>query len=70
MPDKTLYYSTNRDFEGFKDKVSFREALFMGIAPDNGLFMPDNMPIIKPEEIKALKGKPYSDADLIHLHSS
>lgn len=61
MADKTLYYSTNRDFEGFKDTVSFREALFMGIAPDEGLFMPDNIPVISPEEIKALKGKPYSD---------
>ena len=37
MSDKILYYSTNLK----SDKVSFKEALIQGLAPDNGLYMPE-----------------------------
>ncbi|MEK6864008.1 MAG: homoserine kinase [Nanoarchaeota archaeon] len=56
-----LYHSTNRDFSGFKDRVTFKEALFTGMAPDNGLFMPDNIPQFSKEQIIAMKGKPYQE---------
>lgn len=39
------YYSTN-----FKtDKVSFEEALFQGLAPDGGLYMPESFPTFSAE---------------------
>ena len=58
------YYSTNRHRTGpglkpFTGRVGFREALLMGQAPDGGLFMPDRIPRLAPEEISSLKGEPY-----------
>lgn len=71
MADSILYYSTNRDLGEaagivpFKGKVSFREALLLGQAPDEGLFMPDRIPSLRPEEILALKNRPYTEAALL-----
>jgi threonine synthase len=59
MPIK--YYSTNRNLkDGFKRNVSFEEALFTGMAPDNGLFMPDRIPKFSKKEILALNKKAYN----------
>lgn len=59
---KILYYSTNRNLDsGFKDKVTFQEALFKGLASDKGLFMPTDIPKFSDEEILALKKKPYPE---------
>ena len=54
--DPIRYYSTNRYLEDgdhlpFREMVNFTEALFMGQAPDGGLFMPDRLPSFSPEEI-------------------
>lgn len=58
--EKILYYSTNKNLNnGFKKKVTFKEALFIGLAPDNGLFMPTKIPLISKNEILKLKEKPY-----------
>jgi threonine synthase len=46
----------------FGGTVSFREALMMGQAPDEGLFMPDRIPSLSREAISALRGKPYVEA--------
>jgi len=65
------YYSTNRDLESpagvtpFREKVSFKDALLMGQAPDEGLFMPDGIPHLTPKNILALKGKPYRETALL-----
>lgn len=64
MSNRVLYYSTNRELnteeiEGFKGEVTFKEALFMGQAPDNGLFMPNRLPQLYEEEILSLKDRPY-----------
>ncbi|MGP8154539.1 MAG: threonine synthase [Smithella sp.] len=65
------YYSTNRNLnnvEGitpFTGKVSFKEALLKGQAQDEGLFMPDNIPVLSIKEIQKLKGKPYRDTALL-----
>lgn len=66
MSDRILYYSTNRnlnteEIKGFKAEVTFKEALFMGQAPDNGLFMPNGIPEFYKEEILSLKDKPYHE---------
>jgi threonine synthase len=50
-----LYYSTNLKSE----KVSFRNALIKGQAPDGGLYMPEIIPLFTKSEIEALKNKPY-----------
>ncbi len=62
--NRILYHSTNRNLKtsaikGFSEKVTFKEALFMGMASDNGLFIPANIPRLSKEEILSLKGKPY-----------
>ena len=66
MAAKVRYFSTNRNLDGtpgitpFKGDVSFGEALLQGQAPDGGLFMPDPIPLISLEEIRALEGVPYT----------
>ena len=65
------YYSTNRNLnnvEGiipFTSKVSFKEALLKGQASDEGLFMPDTIPVLSLKDIQRLKGKPYRDTALL-----
>lgn len=51
------YYSTNLR----SPKVSFREALLKGLAPDGGLYMPGNIPEIPADELEALSGKNYPE---------
>src|SRR4030042_733264 len=59
------YYSTNRYLNNvagitpFTGKVSFKEALLAGQAPDEGLFVPDSIPKLSLSDIQKLKGKPY-----------
>jgi threonine synthase len=55
MPGKILYYSTNRK----AGKVTFKDALLKGLAPDKGLFMPDPIPAISAVELADYAGKPY-----------
>lgn len=71
MGNRILYYSTNRNLDTihgivpFKGKVTFREALLQGQAPDEGLYMPDRIPRIPYEGIVSLKDKPYAEAALL-----
>jgi threonine synthase len=57
MSKKILYYSTN----GKAGKVSFGEALLKGLAPDNGLYMPDHIPMFDQLTLKSMSGKPYPE---------
>jgi threonine synthase len=50
-----LYYSTNLK----AGKVSFRNALLKGLAPDGGLYMPESIPVFTRDEIAAFKTKEY-----------
>ena len=65
------YYSTNRYLNNvagiipFTGKVSFREALLTGQAPDEGLFMPDAIPLFSLKDIQKLKSKPYRETALL-----
>jgi threonine synthase len=71
MSQRIQYYSTNRNLAGipglipWKKSVSFREALLHGQSPDEGLFMPDPIPVITIESVMALKGKPYTRAAML-----
>ena len=51
------YYSTNKKAE----KVSLKEAILMGLAPDKGLFMPEIVPQLSAEEIDSFRMKTYSE---------
>ena len=56
------FYSTNRTLPGgFRASVPFKDALFMGQAPDGGLFMPETIPAFAPETLASLKGRPFKD---------
>jgi len=52
MKNRILYYSTNRNLDNindivpFREKVTFKEVLLQGQAPDEGLYMPDSIPRI------------------------
>jgi threonine synthase len=52
-----LFHSTN----GQAPAVNLREALLQGLAPDRGLYLPDQFPKFTPEEIAALAGLPYHE---------
>ncbi len=57
MDQPVLYYSTNRK----SPKVSFRQALLKGLAPDNGLYMPDRIPLLTQSEITEFSGMAYHE---------
>jgi threonine synthase len=52
-----LFYSTNHTSE----PVTFSQALLKGQAPDKGLYMPEQMPSVDLEELKAFKDLPYHE---------
>jgi threonine synthase len=52
---KQSYYSTNLRSE----KVSFREALLKGLAPDGGLYMPENLPVLSSDMLSEFTGMTY-----------
>src|SRR3989338_8584766 len=60
---RILYHSTNKNVteksKGIKQSFTFKQALFMGLAPDNGLLMPSEIPRLSKKFIMGLKGKPY-----------
>ncbi|MEI6454679.1 MAG: threonine synthase [bacterium] len=51
-----LFYSTN----GTGAPVTFREALLKGQAPDKGLYMPEHIPLLAPQEITGFATKSYA----------
>ena len=69
------YYSTNRYLDSapgiapFTELVTFQEALLMGQAPDEGLFMPDQIPQLSLPLIKSLQGASYAEIALLIAES-
>jgi len=55
MENSIKFYSTNLRAE----HVTFRQALLKGIAPDKGLFMPDEIPQFSSEEIMSMSELKY-----------
>lgn len=55
------YWSTSRGLAGGSaERVSFREALLRGPAPDGGLYMPCALPRLDPARLAALREAPYA----------
>ena len=44
--------------------LGFRDVVLAGLARDGGLYLPESWPLLKPGEIAALAGLPYSEAAL------
>ena len=69
------YYSTNRYLDSapgiapFTESVTFQEALLMGQAPDEGLFMPDQIPQLSLPLIKSWQGASYAEIALLIAES-
>jgi threonine synthase len=60
--ERRKYYSTNRQ----SIEVDLAEALMQGQAPDKGLYLPRHIPILNPNELRALRGKSYPEvAELV-----
>jgi threonine synthase len=55
--EKILYYSTNLK----APKVSFKDALLKGLAPDKGLYMPDYIPAFTKEELSSFSSMSYAE---------
>lgn len=55
MKEPLLYYSTNLK----ANSITFDKALLKGLAPDKGLFMPEEMPKFTKEEISDFSDKEY-----------
>ena len=49
------YYSTRNE----KETYSAAQAMAMGLAPDGGLFVPETIPTVSAEELKALCAMDY-----------
>ena len=65
--NRILYQSTNQKLPEVEnlDPVTFREALFNGIAPDGGLYMPTFIPQISKGLLEKIsKSKSYSKVAL------
>ncbi len=58
------YYSTNQNAE----PVRFKEALLKGLAPDKGLYMPEQIPTMSADELGALAGKSYAEIAFAVAH--
>ena len=46
---------------GLAPVLDFEGAMLSGLARDGGLYVPETFPQVSPEELKALRGKPYAD---------
>jgi len=57
MNNPLLFYSTNKKAE----PVSFRKALLKGQAPDKGLYMPESVPRITPDELRTYRNNAYPE---------
>lgn len=56
--DNAMFYQSTRGGQG---AVLSAEAIKMGIAPDGGLFVPETIPRLAPDEIVRLAGMDYRD---------
>ncbi|HAR51751.1 MAG TPA: threonine synthase, partial [Roseovarius nubinhibens] len=46
---------------GTAPTLSFEEAMLTGLARDGGLYLPETIPTLSPDEIAAFEGLPYEE---------
>ncbi len=54
-----MYYVSTRDGRSRPERVEFEEVLLRGLAPDGGLYLPNQWPSLSENEWRALRGRPY-----------
>ena len=57
MNNPLTFLSTNQH----SDPVNFKEALFTGLAPDGGLFMPEKLPALSLKELLSFRNSSYPE---------
>ena len=57
MKPTMLYLSTR----GHSDRKRFCEILLEGLAPDGGLYLPEQYPQVTPEQLFKWRGLPYAE---------
>jgi threonine synthase len=58
--NKSITYSSTRGCPTQKS-ISFRTAVMRGLAHDRGLFVPDSIPDVTPEELESWRSLSYAD---------
>ncbi|CAB1424676.1 unnamed protein product [Pleuronectes platessa] len=56
-PGTMQYCSTRGGVHGW----DFRDVLFSGYAPDGGMFMPENVPVLSPDTVRGWGGRSYPE---------
>src|SRR5579871_4989059 len=59
-----LPYISTRDTRKPPQPLPFDAILLAGLAPDGGLYVPTSWPRLSPDQLRALKGKPYVEVAL------
>ncbi len=62
-----MKYVSTRDTNAIKEKISAAEAICRGLAPDGGLYVPETLPSVTLNDVKALAGRSYVDRAAILL---
>jgi threonine synthase len=61
MTNQIIYQSTNRAYSQAQTSVNFQEALFQGLAKDEGLFVPNYIPKFSTDFLNQLRGRSYAE---------
>jgi threonine synthase len=56
-----VHYVSTRDSRPWPERIEFDDALLRGLAPDGGLYVPEQWPDFSREFIRALRGRSYSE---------
>jgi threonine synthase len=56
-----VHYVSTRDGRPWPERVEFEDVLLRGLAPDGGLYLPEQWPSLSADEFRALRGRPYAD---------
>ena len=60
-----MFYSSTR---GNSPSVNFLEVLTSGVAPDGGLYLPEEIPLFNKDELKSYESLTYNQLALKLLH--
>ncbi len=56
-----MSYISTRDARIAPERLSFEDVLLAGLAPDGGLYVPAEWPVLAPAELRAMRGLAYAE---------
>jgi threonine synthase len=56
-----MYYVSTRDSRPWPERIEFEDVLLRGLAPDGGLYLPEQWPAFSAETIRSWRGLSYSE---------